>query len=86
MRPAIALMMFTGLGPKDALTLPRNFAKGGEIATTRAKTKEPVFRPLPAPLAAVLTSAPPHAATTLCANSKGVPWTMNGFRASWRKP
>jgi integrase len=84
MRPAIALMMFTGLGPKDALTLPRNFAKGGEIATTRAKTKEPVFWPLPAPLAAVLTSAPPHAATTLCANSKGVPWTMNGFRASWR--
>jgi hypothetical protein len=29
MRPAIALMMFTGLGPKDALTLPRNFVKGG---------------------------------------------------------
>jgi hypothetical protein len=36
-RPAIALMMFTGLGPKDALTLPRNFAKAGEIATRRAK-------------------------------------------------
>src|SRR6476620_2202574 len=24
-RPAIALMMFTGLGPRDALTLPRSF-------------------------------------------------------------
>ena len=58
MRPAIALMMFTGLGPKDALTLPRNFAKGGEIATRRAKTGEPVFWPMPRPLAAILDKAP----------------------------
>jgi hypothetical protein len=58
MRPAIALMMFTGLGPKDTFTLPRNFAKGGEIATTRAKTGEPVFWPMPAPLADILDKAP----------------------------
>jgi hypothetical protein len=60
MRPAIALMMFTGLGPKDALTLPRNFARSGEIATRRAKTGEPVFWPMPRPLAAILDQAPPH--------------------------
>jgi integrase len=84
MRPAIALMMFTGLGPKDALALPRNFAKGGEIATRRAKTGEPVFWPMPRPLAAILDQAPPHAAITLCANSRGFPWTLDGFRASWR--
>jgi integrase len=83
-RPAIALMMFTGLGPKDALTLPRNFAKGGEIATRRAKTGEPVFWPMPAPLAAILDQAPSHASTTLCANSKGLPWTLSGFATSWR--
>jgi integrase len=83
-RPAIALMMFTGLGPKDALALPRNFAKGGEIATTRAKTGVPVFWPMPSPLAAVLAEAPSHTATTLCANSSGRPWTYNGFWASWR--
>src|ERR1700730_7518959 len=58
MRPAIALMMFTGLGPKDALTLPRNFAKSGEIATRRAKTGEPVFWQMPRPLAAILDQAP----------------------------
>jgi hypothetical protein len=58
MRPAIALMMFTGLGPKDALTLPRNSAKGGEIAARRAKTGEPIFWPMPSPLAAVLDQAP----------------------------
>lgn len=84
MRPAFALMMFTGLGPKDALTLPRDFYRGGEIATSRAKTSEPVYWPVPAPLAEAILAAPPHKAKTLCANSDGEPWTMSGFRASWR--
>jgi hypothetical protein len=78
-------MMFTGLGPKDALTLPRTFAKGGEIATRRTKTGEPVFWPVPAPLKAVLRVSPRHDATTLVASSNGRPWTISGFRASWRK-
>jgi hypothetical protein len=59
MRPAIALMMFTGLGPKDALALTKASIKGGEISTSRAKTGEPVFWPLPGPLAAILDAAPP---------------------------
>jgi len=84
MLPALALMMFTGLGPKDVLTLPRNFHRPGEIATKRAKTGEPVFWPVPAPLSAILDAAPRHNATTLCANSEGLPWTDSGFRASWR--
>ena len=83
-RPAVALMMFAGLGPKDALTLPRNFAKAGEIATRRSKTGEPVFWPMPGPLAEILDAAPAHAAVTLCANSKGRPWTESGFATSWR--
>jgi integrase len=65
-------------------TLPRNFAKGGEIARRRAKTGEPVFWPMPRPLADIFDKAPTHAAVTLCANSRGHPWTLNGFRASWR--
>ena len=77
-------MMFAGLGPKDALTLPRNFAKAGEIATRRSKTGEPVFWPMPGPLAEILDAAPAHAAVTLCANSKGRPWTESGFATSWR--
>ena len=84
-RPAIALMMFTGLGPRDALTLPRSFYKANEIATKRSKTGEPVFWPCPAPLTAILAEAPAHDAITLCANSDGKPWTVSGFRASWRK-
>jgi hypothetical protein len=40
--------------------------------------------PMPAPLADILDKAPIHAAVTLCANSRGTPWTLSGFRASWR--
>jgi integrase len=85
MRPALALMAFTGLGPGDALKLPRTFYNDGEIATRRSKTGEPVFWPAPAPLRAILETAPAHDAITLCANSDGKPWTESGFRASWRK-
>jgi integrase len=84
LKPALALMMFTGLGPKDALRLPRSFYKGTEIATRRAKTGEPVFWPAPAPLQEVLSYGPGHDAVTLCVNSDGRPWTESGFRASWR--
>jgi integrase len=83
-KPAIALMMFTGLGPQDALRLPRSFLRDGEIATRRSKTGEPVFWPCPAPLAEILAAAPVHDAVTLCAASHGRPWTLSGFRASWR--
>jgi integrase len=85
MLPPIALMMMTGLGPKDALTLPRNHWRDGEIATSRSKTGEPVFWPVPGPLDAILRAAPRHDAVTLCATSAGRPWTLDGFRASWRK-
>lgn len=83
MRPAIALMMYTGLGPKDALRLPRSFFKQGEIATRRSKTGEPVFWPAPSELAIILNESPTHSSVTLCANSYGRPWTESGFRASW---
>src|SRR4051812_35399716 len=78
-------MMFTGLGPRDALTLPRSFYKANEIATNRSKTGEPVFWPCPVPLIGIIAEAPKHDAITLCANSEGKPWTVSGFRASWRR-
>jgi integrase len=65
MRPALALMAFTGLGPGDALRLPRTFYKDGAIATRRSKTNEPVYWPAPAPLRAILEAAPKHDAIKL---------------------
>lgn len=85
MKPALAVMMFTGLAPGDTLALPRTFWKDGAIATRRAKTGAPVYWPVIAPLKAILDAAPDHDALTLCANSYGKPWTVSGFRASWRK-
>ena len=61
-RPLIALMTFTGLGPKDAVALTKASIKDGEISTSRAKTGEPVFWPMPSPLAAILDAAPNHIA------------------------
>ncbi len=84
MRSAVGLMMFTGLGPKDALGLPKSFYRAEGIATRRSKTGEPVFWPAPKPLRDVIAEAPVHNASTLCANSNGQPWTLSGFRASWR--
>jgi integrase len=85
MQLPLGLMMFTGLGPKDALTLPRSYYRDHELATRRAKTGEPVYWPCPAPLIELVGSAPAHDAITLCANSYGRPWTGSGFRASWRR-
>jgi integrase len=84
MKVPMGLMMYAGLGPKDALLLPRSFFRDGEIATRRSKTGEPVYWPCPAPLAEIIVAAPTHNAITLCANSKGRPWTESGFNASWR--
>jgi integrase len=81
----IGLMMFTGLGPKDALSLPKSFYKDGDIATRRSKTGEPVFWQCPMDLAGILAAAPKHDAITLCANSRGRPWTESGFNSSWQK-
>lgn len=83
LKPAIAIMMFTGLGPKDALTLRRSQYNDGAISTQRAKTGEPVFWPAPKMLEQILKNAPTHSATTLCASSSGRPWTLDGFRTSW---
>jgi len=84
MLPPIALMMFYGLDPQDALKLPRNAITGGMIDTQRAKTGVAVLLPLVPEVAKALEAAPDHDALTLCANSHGKPWTVSGFRASWR--
>ena len=42
------------------------------------------FWPVIGALRDVLEAAPEHDAITLLANSNGLPWTVSGFRASWR--
>ncbi len=84
MRLPIALMMYCGLDPQDALRLPRTAVSGGKLDTRRGKTGVAVWVPLPKPVVDAITEQPGHSAITLCANSYGKPWTVSGFRASWR--
>jgi integrase len=85
MRVPIALMMYCGLDPQDALRLPKSAVVEGRLDTSRGKTGVPVWMPLPGRLAKIIAEAPVHSANTLCATSRGKPWTNAGFRASWQK-
>ncbi len=76
-------MMFTGLGPEEALTLQGEAFRDGELSSSWVKTGERVFWSVPLPLTMILAVAPEHNASTLCANSEAKPWTLSGFRASW---
>ena len=84
MKVPIALMMFCGLDPQDALRLPRSAIREGMIDTKRGKTDEPVWIPLPTPVKTALLRAPRHDAMTITATKRGRVWTVSGFRASWR--
>ncbi len=84
MRLPVMLMMYCGLDPQDALKLPRTAVSGGKLDTRRGKTGVAVWVPLPKPVVDAIKEQPEHNAITLCANSYGKPWTVSGFRASWR--
>ena len=81
----IALMMFYALDPQDALSLPRSAITRAGLDTRRNKTGQPIYLPLFEPVAEAIARAPNHDATTLCANSRGMPWTYNGFSTNWSK-
>ena len=85
MRPPLALMMFVGLDPGDALRLPRSAIAEGRIDARWGKTGVPVWLPVPDCLRAELDAAPPHDAITVCATSRGKPWTLSGFQSSWQR-
>lgn len=80
-----SLMMFYGLDPQDALGLPKTAISSAGIDTRRQKTGRPVYLPVFEPVTIALGAAPKHDAITLCANSRGKPWTYNGFSTNWDK-
>lgn len=85
LRLPIALMMYTALGPKDALKLLKSSIQGDEIILNRSKTNVPVRQTILDGLKATINDAPKHTAITICANSNGLPWTVSGFNSSWQK-
>ncbi len=85
MRPVMALMMYTAMGPKDALALPKSAIKDGLLTLKRSKTGQAVFLPVIGPLAEILARTSSHLAVTICASSAGRPWTTSGFNTAWQR-
>ena len=82
LRLPIAIGRWTGLREGDVLRLPRTAFDGATVRLRTSKRGVPVSIPIAAPLRAIVDAAPAHNAITLCANSRGKPWTESGFRAS----
>lgn len=80
----IALAMYLGLREGDALKASKRTYDGRSIALRTSKTGSMIATRVPEDLRQILDDAPATDATTLAANSRGIPWTDSGFRASWR--
>jgi integrase len=83
-RLPFALALFAGLREGDVIRLPKSAVKGRELVHKTAKRQVWVDLSVHAELAQAIREAPAHDAITLVANSRGLPWTESGFRASWR--
>jgi integrase len=85
LRLPVALGMYMGWREGDVLAMSKTARRGMWFSLTTQKTGEHAEMPIPRPLVAILKECADHDAITLCANSRGAPWTQDGFSASFRK-
>ena len=79
----IAIARWTGLREGDVLALAKTAYQSGFLRLTTAKRGVPIEIPCPEPLKVAIENAPPNNSIRLCANSRGKPWTEDGFRTSF---
>lgn len=79
----IAIARWTGLREGDVLALPKTAYQDGYLKLTTAKRHVPIEIPCPDLLKDALAKTPPNNSIRLCANSRGKPWTEDGFRTSF---
>lgn len=79
-----ALALYTGQRQGDVLAMNWNMIAAGEIYVTQQKTKKPLRIPLHRDLQLILEAIPKDSVRILT-NSRGQPWTVTGFKSSWRK-
>jgi integrase len=84
MELALMLALWTGQRQGDLLALPWSAYDGSHIRLRQSKTGAAVMIRVGAPLKALLDKTPKRSPCVLT-NKSGVPWTSDGFRASWRK-
>jgi integrase len=86
LRAALVLGLWTGQRQGDLLRLRWTAYNGRFIEVRQPKTKARVIIPTAAALRATLRALRRRRkAATILTNSRGLPWTSSGFRASWRK-
>jgi integrase len=83
LRLPLAIGLYTGMRQADMITLPRHAIRDGRLAIETRKRKVWIDLTILPDLAAAIADAPLANATTLCVNSRGLPWTQDGFRASF---
>lgn len=85
LKPVMAVMLYTGIDPCDAIALPKTAYQDGAIDLSRQKTGNPVWKPLPKTMKAIIAGMPEHDAITLFATSFGKPWSKSGLDTVWMK-
>jgi integrase len=80
-----AIALYSGMREGDIIRAPRDIVSAEAIKIKTAKRGIWIDIPIVAELRAALAEAPAHDAITLCANSRGRPWTLSGFSCSFRK-
>ena len=84
LRLALMLALWTGQRQGDLLRLPWSAYDGKTIRLAQGKTGRRVVIPVGAPLKAML-DATPKRGPLIIVNTRGIPWSSNGFHSSWRK-
>jgi integrase len=80
-----AIGLTSGMREGDVLALRRDVIKDGLISIRTAKRDVPIWIPISREIREALIGQAPHDAITLCATSRGTPWTNDGFRSSFFK-
>jgi integrase len=81
---ALLLALWTGQRQGDLLVAAWTNYDGHSLRVRQGKTKARVAVPLAAPIRTMLNAMPKQAVTILT-NTRGQPWTSDGFKSSWRK-
>jgi integrase len=84
-RLPLAIGAMTGLRIADIVALPKTACRDGWLQHETAKRRVEICLPITDELRAEILRAPAHDAITLCANSRGQPWTDDGLRCVFTK-
>lgn len=79
-----AFALYTGQRQSDVLGMLHSHVSGGSVYVKQDKTGKEMWIPLHRDLKRIADEIP-RRSTHILTNSRGLPWTEDGFRASWKK-